>query len=216
MVELLFVSNIRLVETYTSTENLVYAMIGQTSYLPIIAARSNDQDGSEQLKLELSGFNQGTVLTDGTHYATVSSTQQLVDITLWDWTQIHFASDSNQDMTIQIKATSIEQSNQQSTSTLKTVTVKMLGGQACLSPWQLVNGFVSTWVNHVESIPLHVKAHWSCQIPLLSAQLDLNILPKDEDEDLIILGQEEQSDAWLKSLGANCTTKLETIVLIKK
>ncbi|MDQ9822312.1 hypothetical protein RFZ44_02860, partial [Acinetobacter sp. 163] len=45
-------------------------------------------------------------------------------------------------------------------------------------------------VNHVESIPLHVKAHWSCQIPLLSAQLDLNILPKDEDEDLIILGQE--------------------------
>ena len=43
-------------------------MIGQTSYLPIIAARSNDQDGSEQLKLELSGFNQGTVLTDGTHY----------------------------------------------------------------------------------------------------------------------------------------------------
>ncbi|EHU1210218.1 tandem-95 repeat protein [Acinetobacter nosocomialis] len=195
-----FVSNIRLVETYTSTENLVYAMIGQTSYLPIIAARSNDQDGSEQLKLELSGFNQGTVLTDGTHYATVSSTQQLVDITLWDWTQIHFASDSNQDMTIQIKATSIEQSNQQSTSTLKTVTVKMLGGQACLSPWQLVNGFVSTWVNHVESIPLHVKAHWSCQIPLLSAQLDLNILPKDEDEDLIILGQEEQSDAWLKAL----------------
>ncbi len=138
--------------------------------------------------------------TDGTHYATVSSTQQLVDITLWDWTQIHFASDSNQDMTIQIKATSIEQSNQQSTSTLKTVTVKMLGGQACLSPWQLVNGFVSTWVNHVESIPLHVKAHWSCQIPLLSAQLDLNILPKDEDEDLIILGQEEQSDAWLKAL----------------
>ncbi|MGB9039560.1 MAG: hypothetical protein WCC23_13745, partial [Acinetobacter calcoaceticus] len=195
-----FVSNIRLVETYTSTENLVYAMIGQTSYLPIIAARSNDQDGSEQLKLELSGFNQGTVLTDGTHYATVSSTQQLVDITLWDWTQIHFASDSHQDMTIQIKATSIEQSNQQIASTLKTVTVKMLGGQACISPWQLVNGFVSTWVNHVESIPLQVKAHWSCQISLLSAQLDLSILPKHEDEDLIMLGQEEQSDAWLKAL----------------
>lgn len=52
-----FISSIRLVETYTSTANQVYAMVGQTTYLPIIAAYSNDQDGSERIKLELTGFN---------------------------------------------------------------------------------------------------------------------------------------------------------------
>lgn len=41
----------------TSTANQVYAMVGQTTYLPIIAAYSNDQDGSERIKLELTGFN---------------------------------------------------------------------------------------------------------------------------------------------------------------
>lgn len=106
----------------------------------------------------------------------------------------------NQDMTIQVKATAIEQSNQHSASSLKTIAVKMLDGQACINPWQLVNGFVSTWVNHIASIPLTVKAQWACSIPLLSTQLELSILPKDEDEDLILLRQEEQSDAWLKAL----------------
>ena len=195
-----FINDIRLVETYTSTANQVYAMVGQTTYLPIIAARSNDQDGSERIKLELTGFSQGTVLTDGANYITISSTQQWIDISTWDWAQLRFAGNRNQDMTIQVKATAIEQSNQHSASSLKTISVKMLGGQACVSPWQLVNGFVSTWVNRVESIPLQVKAHWSCQIPLLSTQLELNSLPKEEDEDQILLRQEEQSDAWLKAL----------------
>lgn len=195
-----FINDIRLVETYTSTANQVYAVVGQTTYLPIIAARSNDLDGSERMKLELTGFSQGTVVTDGTNYITINSTQQWIDISTWDWAQLRFASSRNQDMTIQVKATAIEQSNQHSASSLKTIAVKMLDGQACINPWRLVNGFVSTWVNHIASIPLTVKAQWACSIPLLSTQLELSILPKDEDEDLILLRQEEQSDAWLKSL----------------
>ena len=175
-------------------------MIGQTAYLPIIAVRSNDQDGSETTKLELTGFNQGTVLTDGTNYVTVSSTQQWIDISAWDWTQLRFASSRNQDMTIQVKATAIEQSNQSSASTTTDIAIKMLDGQACVNPWQLVNGFVSTWVNQLPSVSLTVKAQWACSIPLLSTQLELNIIPKDEDRDLIMLRQEEQSDAWLKAL----------------
>ncbi|MEG2568699.1 MAG: hypothetical protein RSA84_21080, partial [Acinetobacter sp.] len=195
-----FISNIRLVETYTSTATQIYAMVGQTTYLPMIAARSNDQDGSERIKLELTGFNQGTVVTDGTNYITIGSTQQWIDISTWDWTQLRFASNRSQDMTIQVKATAIEQSNQHSASSLKTISVKILDGQACVNPWRLVNGFVSTWVNHITSIPLAVKAQWACSIPLLSTQLELSILPKDEDKDLILLRQEEQSDAWLKAL----------------
>ncbi|WEI17185.1 tandem-95 repeat protein [Acinetobacter proteolyticus] len=195
-----FINDIRLVETYTSTASQVYAVVGQTTYLPIIAARSNDLDGSERMKLELTGFSQGTVVTDGTNYITINSTQQWIDISTWDWAQLRFASSRNQDMVIQVKATAIEQSNQHSASSLKTIAVKMLDGQACINPWLLVNGFVSTWVNHIASIPLTVKAQWACSIPLLSTQLELSILPKDEDEDLILLRQEEQSDAWLKSL----------------
>lgn len=133
-------------------------MVGQTTYLPMIAAYSNDQDGSETIKLELSGFSQGTVLTDGTNYITISSTQQWIDISTWDWTQLRFASSKNQDMTIQVKATAIEQSNQHSASTIKNIAIKMLDGQACVNPWQLVNDFVSTWINQIPSVSLTVKA----------------------------------------------------------
>src|SRR5690606_32447720 len=44
-----FINDIRLVETYTSTPVQVYAMVGQATYLPIIAAHSNDLDGSERM-----------------------------------------------------------------------------------------------------------------------------------------------------------------------
>lgn len=90
-------------------------------------------------------------MTDGTNYVTIGSTQQWIDISAWDWTELRFASSRSQDMTIQVKATAIEQSNQHSASSLKTISVKMLDGQACVNPWRLVNGFVLTWVN-----PLHL------------------------------------------------------------
>ena len=109
-------------------------MIGQTAYLPIIAVRSNDQDGSETTKLELTGFSQGTVLTDGANYITIASNQQWVDVSTWNWTQLRFASSQNQDMNIQIKATAIEQSNQHSTCTIKNIAIKMLDGQAYVNP----------------------------------------------------------------------------------
>ena len=61
-------------------------------------------------------------------------------------------------MTIQVKATAIEQNNQHSASTIKNIAIKMLDGQACVNPWQLVNGFVSTWINQIPSVSLTVKA----------------------------------------------------------
>ncbi|WHP07072.1 MULTISPECIES: hypothetical protein [Acinetobacter] len=40
-------------------------MVGKTIYLLIIAAHSNDQnDGSECIKLELTGYSRATVFTD--------------------------------------------------------------------------------------------------------------------------------------------------------
>ncbi|MFH7767640.1 tandem-95 repeat protein [Acinetobacter sp. BSP-28] len=196
-----FISNIRLVETYISTANTVYAAIGQTTYLPVLAARSSDLDGSETIKLEISGLSQGTVLTDGTRYITVQSVQQWIDISQWDTTQLRFASNSSQNMSVQVRATAVEQSNQHSASKLTSIQVNMLGGTACATPWQLLNGFVSAWSNHVSSVSLAVQAQWACPIQFNST-LDFNILKssQDEDDEWLILREQKQSDAWLKAL----------------
>ncbi|MEG0343447.1 MAG: tandem-95 repeat protein, partial [Acinetobacter sp.] len=196
-----FISNIRLVETYISTANTVYAAIGQTTYLPVIAARTADEDGSEMLKLEISGFSQGTVLTDGTNYITIQSAQQWIDISQWDTTQLRFASNSRQNMSVQLRATAIEQSNQHSMSTLTTIQINMLGGSVCTTPWQLLNGFVSAWTNQISPVALTVKAQWACPIQF-NTQVDFTMMKsaQDEDDEWLILREQKQSDAWLKAL----------------
>jgi len=208
-----FIGNIRLVETYISTANTVYAAIGQTTYLPVLAARSTDVDGSETIKLEISGLSQGTVLTDGTRYITVQSAQQWIDISLWDATQLRFASNSSQNMSVQVRATAIEQSNQHAVSSLTTIQVNMLGGTACVTPWQLLNGFVSTWSNHISSVSLAVKAQWACPIQF-NTSLDFNILKssQDEDDDWLILREQKQSDAWLKALELQAQLNWKTLL----
>ncbi|MDN5434530.1 MAG: hypothetical protein L0G10_12860, partial [Acinetobacter sp.] len=196
-----FIGNIRLVETYISTANVVYAAIGQTTYLPIIAAQTIDQDGSEKLKLEISGFSQGTIFTDGKNYLTVQSTQQWIDISRWDTAKLRFATNSSQNIAVQVRATAIEQSNQHSASKLTSIQVNMLGGNTCSTPWQLLNGFVSAWTNQLSSIALTVKSQWACPIQF-NAQIDLTAVKpvQDEDEEWLILREQKQSDTWLKAL----------------
>lgn len=104
-------------------------------------------------------------------------------------------------MNIQVRATAIEQSNQHAASSLTTIQVNMLEGTACTTPWQLLNGFVSTWSNHISSVSLAVQAQWACPIQFNST-LDFNIVKssQDEDDEWLILREHKQSESWLKAL----------------
>ena len=116
-------------------------------------------------------------------------------------------------MSVQVRATAIEQSNQHAVSSLTTIQVNMLGGTACVTPWQLLNGFVSTWSNHISSVSLAVKAQWACPIQF-NTSLDFNILKssQDEDDDWLILREQKQSDAWLKALELQAQLNWKTLL----
>ena len=64
---------IRLTESIASTGNLVYVVAGSSNTLPLITAALQDQDGSEQLQLELLNIPSQIVISDGTRQFVASS-----------------------------------------------------------------------------------------------------------------------------------------------
>ncbi|EGA69635.1 putative RTX toxin, partial [Vibrio sinaloensis DSM 21326] len=119
--ELKEVNGVEFYETYQTNEGL------QDTEIPLseIRASLNDVDGSESLAISLSNIPAGAVISDGNSSVTVTGTGQVIDVTHWslDSLTVTPPSGSHQDFTINVTATSTEDSNNDSAESFATINV---------------------------------------------------------------------------------------------
>ncbi|WP_301605755.1 tandem-95 repeat protein [Vibrio antiquarius] len=107
--ELQEVNGVAFYETYQLNEGL------QDTAIPLseIKASLNDTDGSESLKVTLTGLPVGAILSDGNSSITVAIIDEELDVTSWalDALTVTPPAGSHDDFTINLKATSTERAN---------------------------------------------------------------------------------------------------------
>ncbi|MCG6237774.1 tandem-95 repeat protein [Vibrio diabolicus] len=107
--ELQEVNGVAFYETYQLNEGL------QDTAIPLseIKASLNDTDGSESLKVTLTGLPVGAILSDGNSSITVATIDEELDVTGWalDALTVTPPAGSHDDFTINLKATSTERAN---------------------------------------------------------------------------------------------------------
>ncbi|HHX8631416.1 TPA: tandem-95 repeat protein [Vibrio diabolicus] len=107
--ELQEVNGVAFYETYQLNEGL------QDTAIPLseIKASLNDTDGSESLKVTLTGLPVGAILSDGNSSITVATIDEELDVTSWalDALTVTPPAGSHDDFTINLKATSTERAN---------------------------------------------------------------------------------------------------------
>ncbi|HHF0509603.1 TPA: tandem-95 repeat protein [Vibrio antiquarius] len=107
--ELQEVNGVAFYETYQLNEGL------QDTAIPLseIKASSNDTDGSESLKVTLTGLPVGAILSDGSSSITVATIDEELDVTSWalDTLTVTPPAGSHDDFTINLTATSTERAN---------------------------------------------------------------------------------------------------------
>ncbi|MGU3807044.1 tandem-95 repeat protein [Vibrio diabolicus] len=107
--ELQEVNGVAFYETYQLNEGL------QDTAIPLseIKASLNDTDGSESLKITLTGLPVGAILSDGNSSITVATIDEELDVTSWalDALTVTPPAGSHDDFTINLTATSTERAN---------------------------------------------------------------------------------------------------------
>ncbi|MFH4412542.1 tandem-95 repeat protein [Vibrio diabolicus] len=107
--ELQEVNGVAFYETYQLNEGL------QDTAIPLseIKASLNDTDGSESLKVTLTGLPVGAILSDGNSSITVATIDEELDVTSWalDTLTVTPPAGSHDDFTINLTATSTERAN---------------------------------------------------------------------------------------------------------
>ncbi|MCZ0923643.1 tandem-95 repeat protein [Vibrio diabolicus] len=107
--ELQEVNGVAFYETYQLNEGL------QDTAIPLseIKTSLNDKDGSESLKVTLTGLPVGAILSDGNSSITVATIDEELDVTSWalDALTVTPPAGSHDDFTINLKATSTERAN---------------------------------------------------------------------------------------------------------
>ncbi|HHX8464254.1 TPA: tandem-95 repeat protein [Vibrio diabolicus] len=107
--ELQEVNGVAFYETYQLNEGL------QDTAIPLseIKTSLNDKDGSESLKVTLTGLPVGAILSDGNSSITVATIDEELDVTSWalDTLTVTPPAGSHDDFTINLKATSTERAN---------------------------------------------------------------------------------------------------------
>ncbi|MFH4678513.1 tandem-95 repeat protein [Vibrio diabolicus] len=107
--ELQEVNGVAFYETYQLNEGL------QDTAIPLseIKASLNDTDGSESLKVTLTGLPVGAILSDGSISITVATIDEELDVTSWalDALTVTPPAGSHDDFTINLTATSTERAN---------------------------------------------------------------------------------------------------------
>ncbi|AVH26035.1 tandem-95 repeat protein [Vibrio diabolicus] len=107
--ELQEVNGVAFYETYQLNEGL------QDTAIPLSEIKSslNDKDGSESLKVTLTGLPVGAILSDGNSSITVATIDEELDVTSWalDTLTVTPPAGSHDDFTINLKATSTERAN---------------------------------------------------------------------------------------------------------
>ncbi|MFH4600430.1 tandem-95 repeat protein [Vibrio diabolicus] len=107
--ELQEVNGVAFYETYQLNEGLQYTAIP----LSEIKTSLNDKDGSESLKVTLTGLPVGAILSDGNSSITVATIDEELDVTSWalDTLTVTPPAGSHDDFTINLTATSTERAN---------------------------------------------------------------------------------------------------------
>jgi protocadherin Fat 4 len=84
-----------------------------------------DNDGSERLTIEVRGLPIGMILTDGNHQLTISNSQSWLDISDWNLAQVvlRTAGGLNGSYFVELRATAIESTNQDLSSTSEMILV---------------------------------------------------------------------------------------------
>jgi hypothetical protein len=199
---------IRLTESIASTGNLVYVVAGSSNTLPLITAALQDQDGSEQLQLELLNIPSQIVISDGTRQFVASSGNSRLDLTGWNLSQLSISIPQGycQDIQLKIKATATEQSTGQQASTEQVINIRVLSGTAVATP-VTVNPYVSSTQNSTTqgdtATPPANQYQLVSQTTLLSqASILLQGTKTNWEEQQLNEAQQrqQQSQEWLEQL----------------
>jgi len=146
------IDDMKLVETLPSRDNLAYGLAGGSVYLPVIGSKLAEGDVDATLKTELTGIVCGSVLSDGVRSVTVGS-NGVVDISSWNMAALVLTPPRGfvGDMSLQVRATSMETSNGSMASATRDIAAHVLdGGFACATPLEM-NPFVSYFTDTAAS-----------------------------------------------------------------
>jgi hypothetical protein len=194
---------IRLTESIASTGNLVYVVAGSSNTLPLITAALQDQDGSEQLQLELLNIPSQIVISDGTRQFVASSSNNRLDLTGWNLSLLSISIPQGycQDIQLKVKATATEQSTGQQASTQQIITVRVLSGTAVATP-VTVNPYVSTTQGSAVNTPVDSYQLVSQSTLLSQASILLQGTKTNWEEQQLNEAQQrqQQSQEWLAQL----------------
>ena len=194
---------IRLTESIASTGNLVYVVAGSSNTLPLITAALQDQDGSEQLQLELLNIPSQIVISDGTRQFVASSSNSRLDLTGWDLSQLSISVPHGycHDIQLRVKATATEQSTGQQASTEQVINIRVLSGTAVATP-VTVNPYVSTTQGGAVNAPVGSYQLVNQTTLLSQASILLQGTKTNWEEQQLNEAQQrqQQSQEWLEQL----------------
>lgn len=175
------------------------------SKLPQIIAALQDQDGSEQLQLELLNIPSQIVISDGTRQFVASSSNSRLDLTGWDLSQLSISIPQGycQDiqLKVKVKATATEQSTGQQASTEQVINIRVLSGTAVATP-VTVNPYVSTTQGGAVNAPVDSYQLVGQTTLLSQASILLQGTKTNWEEQQLNEAQQrqQQSQEWLEQL----------------
>ncbi|MCE4540794.1 matrixin family metalloprotease [Pelomonas sp. P7] len=217
------IDDIHLVETLPVGTALLYGLADTAIALPKVAAEPTDSFGSEALALTLGGLPTGAVLSDGVHTAAGGTSVELAG---WDLTHLSATPPTGftGDMSLTVRAASVETGNGASSSVSQAFVVRVLPGTPVATPAG-INPFV---VTTAAAQATQSQAGSQSVAPPSAAALDLLAsargqmgsaaepapLPKTAAE----IAQAETdrarslSDAWLKDLEERAKAQWQQLV----
>jgi hypothetical protein len=135
---------LKVVETLPNSANLVYGFANSDVKLPSIGSRLAPGDVDASLKTELAGLPAGSVLSDGTHRATIGNNMANLDISAWNLAALVLTPPRNftGSIRVQVRATSINSGNGSTAVITRDLTVNVLGGTGCATP-EGINPYVA-------------------------------------------------------------------------
>lgn len=195
---------IRIIETLPQQHDTLYAIAGQARRLPIIQAYSPDQDGSEQLKLQLAAIPKGVILTDGTRYFTASTDNASVDITSWDWQKLSITVPTSYcgDICLKVLATTTELATGSSVQTQRNLSIKVINGQAVATP-AAVNPYVTTAAATPVTLDKPISVVGTVEVLSANTAIVLNVAARTGRLDDELTDQQQmqlQDDDWIHQL----------------
>jgi hypothetical protein len=215
--------DIHLIETLPVGTGTVYGLADTAIALPSVSATLTDRFGSETLGLVLFGLPVGAVLSDGVRTAAGGAA---IDLAGWDLTRLAAQPPAGftGEISLTVRATSVETSNGARASVSQTLTVRVLPGTAVPTPAG-VNAFVVT-TTQVQALQTQggsqaVTPPSAAALALLAdarGQVDAAAEPVPLPKTAAEIAQAEAeraravSDAWLRDLEERAKAQWQQLV----